>query len=86
MSSSQLPRGNGNTLTSQQVNLRDWQAALDEEAVADAARKLARTCECGALKVYGEAQAASQPYLHSFWCPAYKDTREQESSTSARSC
>lgn len=37
-------------------------------------------CECGLEKTVGKAQADEQPWAHSYWCPKYRNTRENESS------
>lgn len=36
-------------------------------------------CECGLEKTVGKAQADEQTWAHSYWCPKYRNTRENDS-------
>lgn len=54
-----------------QLMFFDW---LDEEVKPSRFK----TCQCGAETTYGRELCNKQPFLHSYWCPDFKDTRTQE--------
>jgi hypothetical protein len=68
-----LPKGcHPATYNKDQLSLFEW---VDDEFKRQAGKR----CECGLEKTVGEKQADEQPWAHSYWCPKYENTREQDS-------
>lgn len=50
-------------------NMYDWMMHSD----ANDARLATIVCECGSEKTYKDKKGYDTTYLHSWWCPKYKD-------------